>query len=69
MFEAHKNPDEEAVRALIHGSKHRAVRRIRDERSGDYWYWDAALATHAEGAAKLDVPYDKRPGEGDILTL
>ena len=54
---------------LIGRSKHKAVRRIADPRSGDIWYWKAELATHAEGAEKLGVPYDRRPGEGDILTL
>jgi hypothetical protein len=68
-FDAKKNlTDTEAV-ALIAASKHKAVRRITDPRNGDQWYWRAELGTHAEGAAKLGVPYDKRPGEGDILTL
>jgi hypothetical protein len=68
-FEAKKNITPAEIAALITASKHKAVRRIEDTRNGDFWYWKAELATHAEGAAKLGVPYDKRPGEGDILTL
>ena len=60
-------PDE--IIALIGQSKHKAARRITDPRTGDLWYWKAELGTHAEGAKALKVPYDKRPGEGDILTL
>jgi hypothetical protein len=69
MFEAQKNLKPHEIIALIEQSKHKAVRRITDTRTGDFWYWKAELATHAEGAEKLGVPYDRRPGEGDILTL
>lgn len=69
MFEAQKNLKPGEIIALIGRSKHKAVRRIADPRSGDIWYWKAELATHAEGAEKLGVPYDRRPREGDILTL
>ena len=64
MFEAQKNLKPGEIIALIGRSKHKAVRRIADPRSGDIWYWKAELATHAEGAEKLGVPYDRRPGEG-----
>jgi hypothetical protein len=69
MFEAGKNLSSAEVAALIRSSALKAVRRIEDGISGDLWYWRAELATHAEGAAKLGISYDKRPGEGDILTL
>ena len=67
QFEAKKNLSNSEIATLIELSKHRAVRRIVDPRNGDLWYWKAELGTHAEGARKLGVPYDKRPGEGDIL--
>ena len=66
-FEAKKNLSTSEIATLIEVSKHKAVRRIVDPRNGDLWYWKAELATHADGAQKLGVPYDKRPGEGDIL--
>ena len=69
QFDAKKNSTQAEIRAMIEASKHKAVRRIADPRNGDLWYWKAELGTHAEGAQKLGVPYDKRPGEGDILTL
>lgn len=69
QFDAKKNITPAEVLAMIGASKHKAVRRIADPRNGDLWYWKAELGTHAEGAAALKVPYDKRPGEGDILTL
>lgn len=68
-FLALKNPSAAEIAALIEASPQRAARRIRDPGSGDLWYWDATLATHAEGAARLGIPYDLRPGEGDIVTL
>jgi hypothetical protein len=64
MFEAQKNLKPDEIIALIDRSKHKAVRRITDPRSGDIWYWKAELATHAEGAEALNVPYDKRPACG-----
>lgn len=69
MFSALKNPEKPEIASLIRASSHRAARRIIDPRTGDQWYWDAALATHAEGAAQLGIPYDKPPGAGDIVTL
>lgn len=69
MFKATKNPNNDEIERIIMGSKIKAARRIIDERNGDCWVWDATLATHAEGAKKLDVPYSLRPGEGDILTI
>jgi hypothetical protein len=69
MFEAQKNLRLEEIIALIEQSNHKAVRRITDPRNGDQWYWKAELGTHAGGAKALGVPYDKRPGEGDILTF
>jgi hypothetical protein len=65
---ATKNPDPEQIADFIRASAHRAARRIIDPRSGDVWVWPAEQATHAEGAERLGVPYDKKPGEGDILT-
>jgi hypothetical protein len=66
---AAKNPDDATVACIIRGSRHKAARRITDPSTGDVWVWAAEAATHAEGAARLGVPYDKKPGEGDILTL
>lgn len=63
------NPAPNQVIDLIRKSPEQAARRIVDPRNNDHWYWDAAEGTHAEGAAKLGVPYDRRPGEGDIVTL
>jgi len=67
-FTARQNPTDEEIREIIAASKHKAARRITDPRNGDRWYWPAEQATHAEGAAKLGVPYDRPPGEGDIVT-
>jgi hypothetical protein len=64
-----RNPSTAEIKALIQRSKHKAARRIQDPRNGDFWYWDAADGTHAEGAQKLGVPYDRPPGAGDIVTL
>lgn len=64
-----KNPDAEVTEDIINGSKHKAARRIYDPATGDAWVWAAELATHAEGAKRLGIPYDKKPGEGEILTL
>lgn len=61
------NPSDAEIRAMIEGSKFRAARRIVDPRSGDAWLWPAEQATHAEGARRLGVPYDRPPGTGDIL--
>ena len=66
---ATKNPDDATVIGIIRGSRHKAARRIVDPNTGDEWVWPAEEATHAEGAERLGVPYDKKPGEGDILTL
>jgi hypothetical protein len=68
-FEARKNLTDDEIAAMIRASKVKAVRRITDPRTGDNWYWPAEMATHREGADQLAVPYDKRSGEGDILTL
>lgn len=64
-----KNPSDEQVMRVIRGSPEKAARRIADPRNGDIYVWDAAEGTHRDGADQLGVPYDKRPGEGDILTL
>lgn len=68
-FHALRNPTPAEIHDLVTASKHAAARRIVDPRNGDHWYWDAALGTHAEGAANLAVPYDRPPGAGDIITL
>ncbi|MGN6582237.1 MAG: hypothetical protein ACTHJV_00885 [Rhizobiaceae bacterium] len=69
MFTPLKNPSDTAVKELLRGSKNGAVRRIHDERNGDFWYWDFDQATHAEGANILGIPYSRRPGEGDVVFL
>jgi hypothetical protein len=43
MFEAQKNLKPHEIIALIEQSKHKAVRRITDTRTGDFWYWKAEL--------------------------
>jgi hypothetical protein len=68
IFTPMRNPAADDVRALIATSRHKAARRVTDPRNGDQWYWPAEQATHAEGAAKLGVPYDRPPGAGDIVT-
>lgn len=64
-----KNPTNEEIAAIIHGSTLKAARRITDPRTGDVYVWDATEGTHRQGADYLGVPYDRRPGEGDILTF
>jgi hypothetical protein len=64
-----RNPDSDTLKALIATSKHRAARRIVDERTGDAWYWPAELGTHREGADALQLAYARPPGAGDIVTL
>lgn len=66
---ATRNPTPDEVRAIVRGSRHRAARRIVDNRNGDVWVWPAEQATHAQGANELGVPYDRPPGAGDIITL
>ncbi len=64
-----KNPTANEVAAIIRGSVHKAARRITDPRNGDVYVWDFAEGTHREGADLLGVPYDRLPGEGDVLIL
>ncbi len=66
-MDARKNLSQDEIAELIDDSLHKAVRRITDPRSGEQWYWKAEDGTHAEGAAQLGIPYDLRPGEGDLL--
>lgn len=65
-FAAVLNPDETELAALFAASKHRALRRISDH-AGGYWYWPFEQATHAEGARLLNIPYDRLPGQGDVV--
>lgn len=62
-----RNPDDEALRRVIMASRHKAARRIIDERDGTVWVWPFEQASHAEGAARLAVPYSRPPGSGDVL--
>lgn len=68
-FHPLRNPTEAELAELIRSSRHDAARRIVDPRNDDVWCWRAEEATHAEGAGKLGVPYDKPPGAGEIVTL
>lgn len=52
---------------MIRASRHKALRRIVTP-DGTVWYWPAEQATHREGADALGIPYDRKPGEGDIVT-
>lgn len=65
-FEPQREPTEEQMRAMFAASKHRALRRIWDEERQCYWYWPFEQATHAEGAERLGVTYDRPPGAGDV---
>lgn len=69
MIDAALNPSPEEIARIIQASAHKAARRIVDPLTGNAWYWPAEQGTHAEGASALGVPYDRRPGEGDIVTL
>ena len=62
------NPTPDLIAAMLASSRHRALRMIIDPRTGDRWLWPAEQATHAEGARRLSVPYDRPPGAGDIVT-
>jgi len=64
-----KNPTHAQLEAIIRQSEVGCARRITDFSTGDQWVWDAAQATHAEGANYLGIDYALRPGEGDILVL
>ena len=66
-FAPAKNPTDPEIRQIIEASAHKAARRIVDERDGAVWVWPFEQATHAEGAARLGVPYGRRSGEGDVL--
>jgi len=57
------------IRKLASLSPSRTLRRICDGETGMYWYWPAEMATHAEGAAVLGIPYDRPPGAGEIVTV
>jgi hypothetical protein len=62
-----KNPTDPETRQIIESSAHKAARRIVDERDGAVWVWPFEQATHADGAARLRIPYRRRPGGGDVL--
>jgi len=62
------NPMPDTIAPMLASSRHRALRMIVDPRTGDRWLWPAEQATHAEGASRLGVPYDRPPGAGDIVT-
>lgn len=64
-----KNPTEKQIIEQVKLSRNKAVRRITDSRNGDVYIWPADLGTHAEGARHLNIPYDKKPGTGEIITL
>lgn len=64
-----KNPSPRDVAEIIQASRQKAARRLVDSRNGDVWVWDPDIATHAEMALKLGIPYNKKPGEGDILVI
>lgn len=66
-FPATLNPDETATRAIIDASRHKAARRIIHPDTGDVYVWPFEAGTHREGADALGIPYDRKPGEGDIL--
>lgn len=68
-FVATKNPTPTMTIEIIKSSPTKTARRITDPATGDIWVWDATLGTHAEGAKHLNVFYDRKPGEGDILVL
>lgn len=67
-FEAKKNLSDTEITAMIKVSKVKAVRRIPDPSTGDYWYWPAEMATHAWGAEYLGIPYEAYGG-GQVLML
>lgn len=64
-----RNPTPEEIERLILASKHQAARTLTDAVTGDVYVWPAEDATHREAADHLGVQYDRKPGEGDILTL
>ena len=43
------------------------VQSLISIRYGDIWVWDAALATHAQAAKSLQIPYSNPPGGGEVL--
>ena len=63
-----RNLEGPAIAALVRQSKYGAVRRVRDPRTGDFWYWRCEQATHAQGARRLGIPYDPYGG-GEVLIL
>ena len=67
MFRPSKNPSPEQIRDVIASSEHKMARRIQDPRNGDWHYWPFEDATHAEGAHRLAVPYERLPGDGDVV--
>lgn len=64
-FLAFKDPTPDQVERLFASSPSKTLRRIKDGAS--YWYWPSEHATHAEGAAKLNVAYHLPPGAGEIV--
>jgi len=67
MFDAVCNPDDDTIGHIIEHSSAKAARRLVDPRNGDIWVWDAALATHAQAAKSLQIPYSNPPGGGEVL--
>jgi hypothetical protein len=49
------NPTPERLSQLIRDSQHRAAKWIKDEDTGELWYWPAEAAQHARMAALLSV--------------
>ncbi|WP_305985358.1 hypothetical protein [Roseibium sp. MMSF_3544] len=64
-----RNPTEKQIEAILKASSHNAARQITDPRTGDVYVWPFEQADHATGAKKLLVPYNRPPGDGDVLTL
>jgi len=69
MIDAVKNPTYTKILDIISSSRIKTARRLVDPRNGDIYVWDAAQGTHRDAADQLQIPYDRKPGEGDILTL
>ena len=49
------NPNEEKIQELISLSKDKAARWLKDNKTGDIWYWQSDGAIHKEMQDALDI--------------
>lgn len=49
------NPTPETLERLIRESQHKAAKWIKDDETGETWYWPAEMSQHAKMAEHLGI--------------